>query len=199
MPEERLEAIRRLRAACDGEHDDVETLQGLLSAVTQDVLDIVQVADREELIGARIELRAAHTLLTANGPDGEPSFLLGQVTSLLALVDAAASRQPSVDFLRELDNEKNRELLMLLLDGEKTSTELTKSLGIDKSAISRRLRKLEAAALVIRQLSGRQLYSRLSMAARKALGQRSGNRPADGQGWGHFDESDIKRMLKVAI
>jgi DNA-binding MarR family transcriptional regulator len=198
MSGERLESIRRLRVACREPDDDA--LVGLLAVVTEDVLDLVQIENREELVTARSELRATHTLLTTRDPgtcEGEPGLRLGQVTSLLGLVAAAASRQPSADFQRELGNEKNRELLKLLLDGEKTSKELTKQLGVDKSAVSRRLSKLEAATLVIRQLSGRQVYSRLSLAARNALEQLYGNHPA-GKDWGHFGESDIAGMFKKA-
>ncbi len=169
MYEDRLAAIVRLREAFDLDADAVE---GLLALVSEDVLDAVETEDREYLLGARRELHRAYTVLAASGHDiseTEPPFLLGRVAGLLELVGASALRQRPVEFERELNNERNLELLYLLREGEKTSTELTGRLSVDKSMVSRRLRKLEAAGLVIRQLSGRQLYSRLSLAARSAL------------------------------
>ncbi len=171
MSEHKLAAISEMRQALRNNADH-EALEGMFAVVTEDVLDAVEVEDREYLAGARQELRRTFAVLAARASSDiveEPAFMLGRVTGLLELVGASAERQPSVEFTRQLENQDNKALLdQLRQKGELSSKELTERLGVHKSTVSRCLRRLEAAGVVICQPSGRQLYSRLSMAARDA-------------------------------
>ncbi len=177
MAEYKLAAICELRQALRNDAEP-NVLEGMFAAVTEDVLDALEVQDCDYLSGSRQELRRTFAVLAARSSsdiEAEPAFLLGRVTGLLELVGASARRQLPAEFTRQLENPDNQALLDLLRKGERSSKELTERLGVHKSTVSRSLRRLEAAGVVICQPSGRQLYSRLSVAASDAPGSAAMN------------------------
>lgn len=187
-------ALERLRSALLTDFD-AKTLEGLFAVISEDVLDALDEVDSEHLANAWQELRRSYVLLTAQDPEAEDTaaFVLGRVTGLLELVGAAVERQEPAKLRREMANGNSREVLDLLRRGEKTSKEIEEALGIDKALLSKQLQRLEAVGLIIRQKSGRDTYSRLSLAVRTARNEdlRDGRSP----GFGYFKHEDIAKLF----
>ncbi len=203
MADHRSEAAIELRqlAAADplGEAD---ALEALFTEIGEDLTDAIQAGSRERLAALRRELRRAYSLLAVREdrrPEETLPFVLGRVVGLLELAGSAARRQRPAGFGRELDDKRSLQLLELLQEKEMASSELTERLGIDKAAVSRRLQKLEAAGLLIRQMSGRQLYSRLTPAASQALREHQGQVAAAARPkrayFRHFGDEDIAALV----
>ncbi len=203
MESQTSDAVIELRqlAAADPLRE-VDALEALFAEIGEDLTDAIQSGGRERLAALRRELRRVYSLVAVREDDKSEEtlpFVLGRVASLLELAGSAARRQRRAGFGRELDDERTLQVLELLREKEMASSELTERLGIDKAAVSRRLRKLEAAGLLIRQMSGRRLYSRLTPAARQALRERQGRVAAVGRPertyFGHYGEEDISALV----
>ena len=190
------ETLERLREALSSDFD-AKNLEGLFAVIAEDVLDALDKADAAHLASARRELRRSYALLAAQEPEAEDTaaFVLGRVSGLLELVGAASERQEPIEFRREMANEKNRKILELLRDGEKASKEIEVALGMDKGQLSKWLQKLEAVGVIVRQKSGRRIYSRLSLAAQTALDEDElgGGRASGFERFGLQDIADVLR------
>ncbi len=191
--------LRQLAAA--DPLDESDTLEALFAEIGEDLTDAIVGGSRERLVALRRELRRAYSLLMVREderPEETLPFVIGRVTGLLELAGSAVRRQRPAGFGRELDDERNLQILLLLQEQEMALSELTGRLGIDKAAVSRRLQKLEAAGLLIRQMSGRQLYSRLTPAAGQVLRERQAAavaRPKRAY-FPRFEEADIAALVR---
>ncbi len=196
------EAVVELRELVAADRlDDADALEALFTDIGEDVIEAIRAGNRERLAALRREVRRAYSLLVvrqAEGAEETPAFVLGRIATLVELAGAAARSQRPAGFGHELDDDRNLEILELLQDQELALTELTKRLGIDKAAVSRRLQRLDAAGLIIRQMSGRRLFSRLTPAARQVVEARTAAAVRGRSGFDHFEQHDIDAMLRKA-
>ncbi|MCP4657729.1 MAG: ArsR family transcriptional regulator [bacterium] len=196
------EAVVELRELVAADQlGDADALEALFADIGEDIIEAVRAGNREGLAALRREVRRAYSLLVvrqAEGAEETPAFVLGRIAALVELAGAAARSQLPAGFGRELDDDRNLEILKLLQDQEMALVELTKHLGIDKAAVSRRLQRLDAAGLIIRQMSGRCLYSRLTPAARQVVESKTAAAVRGGYGFDHFENHDIAAMFRKA-
>lgn len=74
-------------------------------------------------------------------------------------------------FLKSLSNEKRLLILCLLTEGEKSVTELERTLGLRQPAISQQLARLRADEMVTQRRDGKTIYYSLnSSEAREMMG-----------------------------
>ena len=73
-----------------------------------------------------------------------------------------ANAQEASDFLKALSHEARLVILCLLVDGEKSVTEIEQTLNLRQPAVSQQLARLRADALVDTRRDGKNIYYSLS-------------------------------------
>jgi DNA-binding HxlR family transcriptional regulator len=161
-----------------GEPDQTKNLDGLLTAVAEDIIDAVGSAKPAEAAAGFDSLRNTFkAMVRALPPDVRRSqaFRAGQMSMAVNVLGALVNRMPSEAFHAQLKAESNRPILAALWNEELRNVDLAKRLGgMDEGQLSRTLKSLQEAGIVIRQKIGREVYTRLSLAARAELEQRPG-------------------------
>lgn len=90
-------------------------------------------------------------------------------TQELPLEDMAESAQSACDLLRAMSHNVRLKILCLLVEGEKTVSELEDLLNIRQSAVSQHLTRLRADRLVRKRRDGHAIYYSLASAEARAI------------------------------
>jgi DNA-binding transcriptional ArsR family regulator len=161
-----------------GEPDQSKNLDGLLMAVAEDIIDAVAGAKPAEAAAGFDSLRNSFKAMVRVLPPDvrrSPTFRAGQMSMAVNVLGALANRMPSEAFHAQLKAEGNRAIFAALWNEELRNVDLAKRLdGMDEGQVSRTLKSLQEAGIVVRQRVGREVYTRLSLAARAELEQRPG-------------------------
>lgn len=87
----------------------------------------------------------------------------------LQLEDMADSAQAASDLLRALSHEARLMILCMLVEGEKTVSELEDLLNLRQSSVSQQLARLRGDRLVNKRRDGKAIYYSLASTEAKAI------------------------------
>lgn len=178
-------SIRSLAEALpDGTPDAGRNIDGLLTAVAEDIVEAAARGGAGDVAAEYDRLRDIYDDAARQMPlDAEttPAFRAGQIAMAVETLGALRDRIPSQAFKTELHAPRNQTLLALLQEREWRHVDLAATLNKDPSQITHMLKPLREIGVVVSQKSGREVFSRLSMAARVELeGRATVGAPASG-------------------
>lgn len=87
----------------------------------------------------------------------------------LQLEDMADNAQAASDLLRALSHEARLMILCMLVEGEKTVSELEELLNLRQSSVSQQLARLRGDRLVNKRREGKAIYYSLASSEAKAI------------------------------
>ena len=87
----------------------------------------------------------------------------------LRLDDMADNAQAASDLLRALSHEARLMILCMLVDGEKTVSQLEQLVNLRQSSVSQQLARLRADRLVTKRRDGKAIYYSLASSEAKAV------------------------------
>lgn len=90
-------------------------------------------------------------------------------TQTLQIEDMADNAQAASDLLRALSHEARLMILCMLVDGEKTVSELEELLNLRQSSVSQQLARLRGDQLVNKRRDGKAIYYSLASSEAKAV------------------------------
>lgn len=161
--------LDNLRSALlSAEGSTAPMIDGLLSSVAEDILDAMTSRDHKLVHMGFASAKEIYEDLVAKASDhdiGGTGFRLGQIAMLTDLLGHFSGRVKMGELRQILSSDINKRIIQELLKGEKTNAMLVERLDKDPAQVSRALKDLREAGVVIGQKIGRTLYSRLSMAA----------------------------------
>ncbi|NYZ13538.1 winged helix-turn-helix transcriptional regulator [Azospirillum sp. RWY-5-1] len=160
------------QAIPDGEADESWNIDGLLMAVAEDVVEAAAEGAARDAVAEFERLQALYDGMARRLPldvETSPAFRAGQVAMAVEVLGALKDRAPSAAFEEQLRAPANGRLLSLLLEKEHRNVDLARRLGKDAAQITRMLKPLREAGVVVTQKSGREVHVRLGRAARAEL------------------------------
>lgn len=90
-------------------------------------------------------------------------------TQTLQIEDMADNAQAASDLLRALSHEARLMILCMLVDGEKTVSELEDLLNLRQSSVSQQLARLRGDQLVNKRRDGKAIYYSLASSEARAV------------------------------
>lgn len=167
-----LAALARLRDLLAEPAPEPTEVERTLSRIHAAALNALHGGDRAALDALWRPLRRMYEILAARAPDAyetDPVFLLGRVVEQVEFLAAARERTQPAEVAAIFAQENARDLLAQLEGGPRTSSELERALGWEKSNVSRRLKRLVELNLITSRRAGQTLVSRLTPLGEQAL------------------------------
>lgn len=170
MPWNSVETL--IEAIPEGKPDQSQNIDGLLMALAEDVVEAAAEGAARDAVAEFERLQSLYDGMARRLPldsESDPLFRAGQVAMAVEMMGALKDRAPSAAFEAQLLAPSNQRILNLLLEKEYRNVDLAQALKKDPGHMTRMLKPLRDAGIVISQKSGREVFIRLGIAARAAL------------------------------